>query len=197
MRYQGKITNWKDGQGFGFITPNGGGKQVFVHIKSISKRQRRPVDNDLVTYELKIDSKGRPQSENVAFVGDRAPQNLTTGPGIGGIAFAFVFLTVVVGTVLVGKLPLVVLGFYLACSVVTFIAYAWDKSSARMSSWRTSESTLHIFGLVGGWPGALIAQRVLRHKSKKQSFQQTFWVTVVLNCIALGWLLSTPGSRVF
>lgn len=196
MRYQGRITNWKDEQGFGFITPNGGGKQVFIHIKSFSNRQRRPVGNDLVTYELKIDSKGRPQSENVAFVGDRAPKNLTAGPGIGWLMFAVVFLTVVAGAVFVGKLPFAVLGFYLACSVVTFIAYAWDKSSARMSSWRTAESKLHIFGLVGGWPGALVAQRALRHKSKKQSFQHTFWVTVVLNCIALGWLLSTPGSRV-
>ena len=196
MRYQGRITSWKDDQGFGFITPNGGGRQVFIHIKSISNRQRRPVGNDLVTYELTIDSKGRLQSENVTFVGDRASHKLTASPGIGALTFAIVFLTVVAVAVFVGKLPLAVLGFYLACSVATFIAYAWDKSSARMSGWRTAESTLHIFGLVGGWPGALIAQRALRHKSKKESFQRIFWVTVFLNCMLLGWLLLPSGSRV-
>lgn len=41
MRYQGKITDWKDDKGFGFVTPNGGGPRVFVHIKSFSSRQRR------------------------------------------------------------------------------------------------------------------------------------------------------------
>lgn len=52
MRYQGKITNWKDDKGFGFITPNGGENQVFVHIKSFANRQRRPVGDEIVTYEL-------------------------------------------------------------------------------------------------------------------------------------------------
>lgn len=196
MRYQGRITSWKDDQGFGFITPNGGGRQVFIHIKSISNRQRRPVGNELVTYELKIDSKGRPQSENVAFVGDRASRILTAGSGIGALTFAVVFLIFMAGAVFASKLPLAVLGFYLACSVVAFIVYWWDKSSARISSWRIAENTLHMFGLVGGWPGALIAQRVLRHKSKKESFQRTFWVTVIVNCILLGWLLLPSGNRV-
>jgi uncharacterized membrane protein YsdA (DUF1294 family) len=56
------------------------------------------------------------------------------------------------------------------------------------------EQTLHVFALLGGWPGALVAQRWLRHKSKKASFQVAFWVTVVVNCVALGWLyLMTAG----
>lgn len=195
MRYQGKITNWKDDQGFGFVTPNGGGRQVFVHIKSFSNRQRRPVGNELVTYELKIDSKGRPQGENLAFVGDRPPQASTPGARIGLLTFAVLFLTFVAGAVFAGKLPFAVIGLYLVGSAVAFFAYALDKSAARNDRWRTPESTLHIFGLVGGWPGALVAQNVLRHKSKKESFQVAFWVTVILNCSALGWLFSSPGSR--
>lgn len=195
MRYQGKITNWKDDQGFGFVTPNGGGRQVFVHIKSFSNRQRRPVGNELVTYELKIDSKGRPQGENLAFVGDRPPQASTPGARIGSLTFAVLFLTFVAGAVFAGKLPFAVIGLYLVGSAVAFFAYALDKSAARNDRWRTPESTLHIFGLVGGWPGALVAQNVLRHKSKKESFQMAFWVTVILNCSALGWLFSSPGSR--
>jgi uncharacterized membrane protein YsdA (DUF1294 family) len=53
---------------------------------------------------------------------------------------------------------------------------------------------LHLFALAGGWPGALIAQRLLRHKTKKQSFQVVFWATVALNCGILGWLFSSSGA---
>jgi uncharacterized membrane protein YsdA (DUF1294 family) len=77
--------------------------------------------------------------------------------------------------------------WYLAASVGTFVAYAFDKSAAQSGRWRTSERTLHLLALVGGWPGALIAQRVFRHKSRKPSFQAGFILTVVLNCVALLW----------
>ena len=70
MRYQGKITKWKDDQGFGFITPKSGDKDIFVHIKSFSNRQRRPVGNESVNFELKIDTKGRLCAEDVVFVGE-------------------------------------------------------------------------------------------------------------------------------
>jgi uncharacterized membrane protein YsdA (DUF1294 family) len=52
-----------------------------------------------------------------------------------------------------------------------------------------------MFGLIGGWPGALLAQRMLRHKSKKHSFQVTFWATVLANCSALAWLFSPSGTN--
>lgn len=68
MRYQGRITDWKDNQGFGFITPNGGGATVFLHISALSSGQPRPIGNELVTYELGQDSKERPRALNVAFV---------------------------------------------------------------------------------------------------------------------------------
>ena len=101
----------------------------------------------------------------------------------------------VAGAVLVGKLPRAVLGVYFAASVVAFLAYAFDKSAAEKEQWRTKESTLHLFGLMGGWPGALLAQKVFRHKSRKQEFQTVFWVTVVLNCVALAVYATPTGSR--
>jgi len=79
----------------------------------------------------------------------------------------------------------IILVWYLAASVAAFVAYAVDKSAAQSGRWRTRESTLHALALVGGWPGALIAQRVFRHKSRKPSFQAGFFLTVVLNCAAL------------
>ncbi|MBU1986746.1 MAG: cold shock domain-containing protein, partial [Proteobacteria bacterium] len=71
MRHQGKITNWKDDRGFGFISPNNGDShQVFVHIKSFANQQKRPIGNEIVTYTLKTDAKGRSQAVNVLFDGD-------------------------------------------------------------------------------------------------------------------------------
>jgi uncharacterized membrane protein YsdA (DUF1294 family) len=81
-------------------------------------------------------------------------------------------------------LPIILL-WYLAASVATVLAYGVDKSAAERNRWRVKESTLHMFALVGGWPGALIAQRMFRHKSRKPSFQAGFMATVILNCLAL------------
>lgn len=77
---------------------------------------------------------------------------------------------------------------YLALSLIAFAAYARDKSAARRGARRTAERTLHGLALLGGWPGAWLAQRVLRHKSAKASFQAVFWLTVALNVGALAAL---------
>jgi len=195
MRCQGRITTWKDERGFGFIAPDDGGQPVFVHISSFTNRQRRPEGDELVTYKLAVDDKGRLRAKAVAFVGERlAPSG---GPGRSSFPplFAVCFLFFVGAAVLCGWLPLAVLVIYLAASVLTFFAYAFDKSAAVRQQWRTAESTLHLFALFGGWPGAVAAQRLLRHKSSKGSFQVAFWVTVMLNCVAVGWLMSPPGTE--
>jgi uncharacterized membrane protein YsdA (DUF1294 family)/cold shock CspA family protein len=192
MRHQGKITKWKDDQGFGFITPLDGSEQVFVHIKSFSTRHRRPIDNEIVTYEVTSDDKGRRRAEHVAIIG-----NGSTIPIQGGtISFAIpiFFLMFVAVSVFVGRLPFVVLGLYLFASAISFFTYARDKSAAKRDRWRTAESTLHALSLFGGWPGAFVAQKLLRHKSKKESFQIVFWATVVLNCLGLVWLFTPSGA---
>ena len=87
---------------------------------------------------------------------------------------------------------LALLAFYIAISLVTFMVYACDKAAARQGRRRISEKTLHLLGLAGGWPGALLAQKLLRHKSRKASFQVVLWLTVALHCGVVGcfaWLL--------
>ena len=196
MRYEGRITDWKDDKGFGFVTPDRGGLKVFVHIKSFSNRQRRPVGNELVTYELTSDKQGRPQGVSVAFVGDRPISRPSKpGPGVGALLFAAVFVVFVAGTAITGKLPYLVFIPYLLGSCLAFLAYFIDKAASLKGKRRTPESTLHLLSLIGGWPGAMLAQRTLRHKTQKTSFQVVYWATVVLNCAALGWLLSPTGMR--
>lgn len=59
------------------------------------------------------------------------------------------------------------------------MAYAMDKSAAVGGGWRIRESRLHLLALVGGWPGALLAQQVLRHKTSKAGFRGVFWGMVL------------------
>lgn len=195
MRYQGRITRWKDEKGFGFITPNGGGEKVFVHVSAFSRR-RRPEGGELVTYALAVDGKGRAQAKSVAFVGERSTQFAAGKRSIVPVLFAVCFLLFILAMVVAGRLPVLVPVFYLVASVVTFLAYAFDKSAASRNAWRTSENTLHGLALLGGWPGAVAAQRLLRHKSAKKPFLVSFWGTVAVNCGLLGWLLSPSGAEV-
>ena len=99
--------------------------------------------------------------------------------------------------VMSGILPNYVLWWLLGVSVMSFVMYAKDKAAAKKSSQRTPESTLHTLALVGGWPGALFAQELLRHKSRKKSFRTVFWVTVFLNVVALIYLASDYGIWLF
>jgi len=103
------------------------------------------------------------------------------------LGIAILFLAVVCGLTARGTLPLGVAALYLTASFAAAVAYSIDKSSARSGAWRTPERSLHVLALIGGWPGALAAQRIFRHKSRKPSFRFAFWVTVALNCAALVW----------
>ena len=118
----------------------------------------------------------------------------------GNSSFSFIlpilFVVFVGVSALTNKIELVVLPFYLVISLLTFVLYAVDKSAAQNGSWRTPESTLHLFSLAGGWPGAIIAQQTLRHKSKKQDFRAVFWITVVLNVGAFIGLHTPEGGAV-
>ena len=87
------------------------------------------------------------------------------------------------------RLPAMTLPLALLLSLVTFFVYWLDKHAAQTGQWRTSENTLHLFSLLGGWPGAWCAQQALRHKSSKASFLFTYWATVALHCGLLAMAL--------
>lgn len=188
MRHQGRLTVWKDDRGFGFITSDGGGEQVFVHVTAFAEGGPRPSGGERVSYELRTDQRGRPQAAEVRLVGAARVASLLRRPDTAPLLLALFFLAAVGVAALTGWLPGAVLLLYLAASAITFVVYALDKSAARKDRWRTRESTLHLLSLVGGWPGALAAQRLLRHKSVKPSFRVAYWATVVVNVLAIGWL---------
>ena len=67
--------------------------------------------------------------------------------------------------------------------------YGIDKFAAKNNMWRISEAKLHLLSLVGGWPGALIAQQLFKHKRSKSAFMNVYWITVVVNLIVLGLIV--------
>ena len=81
-----------------------------------------------------------------------------------------------------------------AMSSATFIMYAIDKRAARLGKNRVAERTLHRLELLGGWLGALIAQRALRHKTRKTRFLVIFWLIALLH-IAVWIALSVVALR--
>jgi uncharacterized membrane protein YsdA (DUF1294 family)/cold shock CspA family protein len=199
MRFEGILTSWNDERGFGRIESTQGGEPIFVHVSALPRGSGRPALNQAVTFEVELGPKGK-RARNVQLVQSRrVPERRQhaspTQWGTAGLLAipAFLLLYTVVG--FLWKLPLWVAGIYVAASTATFVAYAADKSAAANGNWRTPESTLHMLALFGGWPGALLAQQLLRHKSSKREFRQVFWSTVILNSIGLVALASPIGRK--
>ncbi|WP_253254158.1 DUF1294 domain-containing protein [Xanthomonas arboricola] len=92
-----------------------------------------------------------------------------------------------------GRLPTLLALWYAATSIVAMLTYRRDKRAARRGGQRTPETTLHLIALLGGWPGALLAQAMFRHKSSKAAFQLRFWITVVVNVAVLVLALRQPA----
>lgn len=197
MRLQGKIIRWDDDRGFGFISWHGDKSTVFVHIKSFSGKSRRPEVGNIVTYEVTKGKNGKTRAEKVRFSDQVKPKRQSAGNRKRSslpIIFTSLFVCCLIVSAYFNRIAWFVVIAYAAASVVTFFAYGWDKSSARRGNWRTAESTLHLMGLVGGWPGGLAAQRLLRHKSSKQKFLFTFWVTVFINIAAISYVVGSGDA---
>jgi len=198
MRFNGTLTSWDSERGFGFIEPTQGGQELFVHIKAFNARSGRPAVGQLLTFEVELGPKGKKGAKAVEFL--RAPRVSVAlrpkAPAQWGFAArlaipAFVLLYVAVAVAWTVRWQ--VGAVYGALSLVTWMVYAFDKSAAVAGRWRTSEQMLLLLGLAGGWPGGLIAQQVLRHKSSKASFRAAFWGTVLVN--AAGFvLLHSPAA---
>ena len=106
----------------------------------------------------------------------------------------FLIIPFLIASYFFGYTPLLIAFIYVLFSVLAFVGYAKDKHAARYGQWRVSEGTLHTFSLLCGWPGAIFAQRLFRHKTRKTSFRVVFWFTVLVNSGVLVWLHTAEGS---
>lgn len=188
MRMAGRITGWNDERGYGFVTPHDGGPPAFVHVKAFQFGSRRPVDGDLISYEVSRDAGGRSRASSVRFAGQRieaAPPRVRRSTSslrhIPRLWLGLLGLLAIGAAAVLGWLPVVVALAYFMLSFVSYLVYWRDKDAAGAKDGRVPENTLHMLDLLGGWPGALIAQQQFRHKTVKASFQAIFWITVLLN----------------
>ncbi|HNB77587.1 MAG TPA: cold shock and DUF1294 domain-containing protein [Rhodocyclaceae bacterium] len=199
MKVEGTIKIWNDDRGFGFIEPSIGGQEIFVHIKAFSGLRGRPRIGQRVAFSVATGKDGKKRAQDVELIRAvvRTPQRRYESPAQWGTAslFAIPGFVVLFATVeYIWRPPGWIALLYVTASFICFLVYAFDKSAAVAGRWRVSEGTLLALGLAGGWPGALVAQQLLRHKSSKTAFRTSFWVTVVANVAALLWFCA-PVTR--
>jgi len=169
----GRIVEWFDGKGYGFVATKT--RRFFIHVRDFSRHHKRPEVGDAIRFTLGQDAKGRPCAVKALHVND--------GGQISGVALLFLGALLILPVMALLKLKpdwRWVAGFASVVNVLAFYAYAVDKRRAWEKLWRLPEARLHFVALIGGWPGAFLAQRNYRHKCSKLGFQMVFWFTVLL-----------------
>lgn len=89
------------------------------------------------------------------------------------------------------------IALFLVLNIVTFCVFWWDKAAARGGKWRVPENKLLSLAFLGGSLGAFAAQRLLRHKTRKEPFRTRLTAILVLHAavasvglLALPWVLA-------
>ncbi|MEY4564806.1 MAG: hypothetical protein RLZZ618_4083 [Pseudomonadota bacterium] len=196
MRVSGKLTSWQDDRGFGFISLTQGGDEVFLHIKAFPRHSGRPQVGEVLTFETAPGPHGKKRAINVQRSGSsKASARPRSGAalhhrvsGLLGVAACLGVYWVadqVWGVPLPVALVCLAMG---ALSLLTFLVYGADKVAAQRGGTRVPEAVLHLLAVIGGWPGAALAQKMFHHKRSKPSFLKMFRGTVGLNLLALAAL---------
>ncbi|USR96822.1 DUF1294 domain-containing protein [Aliivibrio fischeri] len=183
---KGRVVEWNDSKGYGFISALNGELKVFLHISTLKNKNRRPKVGDEVSFDINEEIKGRFNANNVSIVG------ANTIPST--IMFCVIYLVLASVALVMFNGEKMFLVLYLGMSLLTYAMYAVDKNAAKKGNWRTPENTLHVLSLLGGWPGALFAQNQFRHKSKKQPFKTILWITIFVNIGAFAWTFTSSGT---
>lgn len=186
-RSRGRLVSWNDERGYGFLAPEDGSGDVFVHANAFVKEGRHIEIGQVYTFDLDTGADGRRKAKRVTLVipekqgPSLVAKFLQRGPRFLVIP-AFLFIALAVSsTVPVSPNWWLI---YAVASFTCFIGYGLDKQAAENKRWRVSETVLLMLGLAGGWPGGLIGQEVFRHKTQKKTFRTLFWMSVAINMAA-------------
>jgi uncharacterized membrane protein YsdA (DUF1294 family)/cold shock CspA family protein len=223
MRKQGTIIRWEAARGFGFVRSPAASADVFFHLRDLRGGMQPREGMEVSFEEIQVGGKGpramaveaisvtpgrasssaQPQSRARSRAEDTPPRRprsqrqTTTSTGGRGLE-AMLFVMAAYGGLLLwavwaSLLPWWIVPASFVLNLLTFWMYWVDKHAAQTSQWRTPENTLQFLALAGGWPGAWLAQQVLRHKSSKQSFQDDYWLMVISHAVLVGaWLFWPP-----
>jgi uncharacterized membrane protein YsdA (DUF1294 family)/cold shock CspA family protein len=211
LELSGSIKQWNDEKGFGFIKSDNT-VDVFFHISAL-RGDCRPQVGDKVFYLQKKDAQGRLVAEHVRHVEltidvpnirRRPSTTQSNGVHIAETTLQNVWLKFVLFCALLilpslGVVALFmkqnepwILGLYIIASVIAFFLYWIDKKKAENNSRRIPEANLHFFESLGGWVGALLAQQMFRHKTRKLSYQIVFWLIVAAHQVFwFDWVVLT------
>lgn len=178
MRLDGQIVSWNNDKGYGFVQPDNGGKNIFLHIKECDWK---PVIGQEISFSLGKDKNGRVCGKTAVLKGVIHNYERTS---VFTFFQSFFGLFSLVGIFLISyfyQIDIFIPIIFFGMSLITYFFYWLDKNAAEAGNWRTPESTLHFLSLFGGWPGALIAQQRLNHKTRKQPFRFIFFLTLLIN----------------
>lgn len=196
-RQEGHLSGWNEARGFGFLKPVGGGPDAFAHVRAFAKDDRHIEEGHLYSYIAETDQTGRVRAADIRPVRpvpirpSLLAKLLTRSPRLLVIpAFLFIAIAVSMATDVSAGWLLV----YGIASIACFIGYALDKRAAENNQWRVSETILLMIGLAGGWPGAILAQEIFRHKTKKLAFRTLFWMSVAINMAAFVQIAAFTGA---
>lgn len=175
--YTARVIEWHADKGFGWL--QFGEKRLFLHRRDFSRAHHTPRVGEEIRFNWGLDAQRRPCAQNAVQVREVSDVSLV------GLFFLSMLLVLPAYAWLkmgweIWKLA----AYFFAVSWVTYAAYASDKRKARMEAWRTPEMFLHLLELAGGWPGAWVAQRRLRHKCSKISYLFEFWLIICIHQFA-------------
>lgn len=186
----GRIIEWQRERGFGYLESDR--RRIFLHVRDFAERHKLPEVGDEIRFEIGTDKQGRPCAQRAVPLNDGGRLR-----PVHGLFFALLLLPAYAVHQRLGMVGLgYAAGWIAALSVITYLVYAWDKRQARSKHRREPERHLHLLELIGGWPGAFIAQRRLRHKSAKPSYLVVFVLIIGLyQFLAIDSLIGSPFVR--
>ena len=207
MQYSGKVVFWRDDKGFGFVKCDQSQQQLFFHIRDQVAGNARPKPGDVLHFTQGKDKRGRPLASQWRFADDKKassskkatpvcsePEAISQASQF-SLLFRITFLAAVVLALMFGKLLYVLPLLYIEASLMTYWLYKTDKEAAiARHGNRLAEESLQLYALIGGWPGAYIAQQQLAHKRSKVSFRREFGFVILGNALLVSWLLSPWGQ---
>jgi uncharacterized membrane protein YsdA (DUF1294 family)/cold shock CspA family protein len=192
---KGTLVKWNDLKGFGFIRAEGNPDDLFVHISAFKRGNvRRPEAGDTVRFR----PSDMPGKKRVSFARIEGveyepaePKPVAPKPFVLSPRPRSWLTNVLI------LLPLMFSGYllimarnplpffcYVTLSILAMFIYGTDKAHAATRDWRIPESWLHVLELMGGWPGALMAQNDFRHKTRKSLYQYIFRGIIALHLLA-------------
>jgi uncharacterized membrane protein YsdA (DUF1294 family)/cold shock CspA family protein len=190
-KQSGTLQRWDDARGFGFIADQKG-RDIFVHVTAFGKIRSRPKDGDKVLFRVEPDAAKGVRAIDV----ERCwrPAHLLLAEFLLPLFVVAVFYGVYWLFFSKNSFWFFLAPLLIVIAVLTFILFGLDKRAALNDRQRVPENTLHLLSLAGGWPGALLARPLFRHKTRKQPFRTIFWLVVVINIALVGAFVFSPQA---